>query len=80
MCSFGMGVERTVCAFLEIQLHKLTQPTWSWSLAPFKVLVLGEREATLHTYRKLIDLGFDAMLDDREPGMVSFGSSCGKDS
>lgn len=66
MCSFGMGIERTVAAYLEHYLADDRDLLWSWALAPYKVMIIGgqHREA-LAVYEQLNAAGYEAMIDDR---------------
>lgn len=66
MCSFGLGIERTVAAYLEHYLDDGRDLLWSWSLAPFKVMILGaEHPEAVDLYVRLNAAGYDAMIDDR---------------
>ena len=64
MCSFGMGIERTICAFLE---HRFREPpfVWSWALAPAHVMILGEDAIAAAAYGEADAAGYEAILDDR---------------
>ena len=66
MCSFGMGIERTVAAYLEHYLEDDRDLLWSWALAPYKVMIIGgqHREA-MDLYEQLNAAGYEVMIDDR---------------
>jgi prolyl-tRNA synthetase len=66
MCSFGLGIERTVAAYIEHYLEDDKDLLWSWALAPYKVLVLGsESGAATDLYSHLNDAGYETMIEDR---------------
>jgi prolyl-tRNA synthetase len=67
MCSFGLGIERTVAAYLERYLEDGKDLLWSWSLAPYKVMILGvEHPPADDLYEKLNAAGYETMIDDRK--------------
>lgn len=67
MCSFGLGIERTVAAYLEHYLEDGRDLLWSWALAPYKVMILGaEHSEAMELYERLSAAGYDAMIDDRK--------------
>ena len=66
MCSFGMGIERTAVAFIESYLRNGKDLLWSWALAPFKVMILGQSPYTTKLYRQLTESGYDTLLEDRD--------------
>lgn len=71
MCSFGLGIERTVAAYLERYLESGRDLLWSWALAPYKVLVLGGGQpAAEELYARLGAASLDPMINDR--GGMSF--------
>ena len=76
MGCYGLGVGRTVAAAIE-QSHDADGIIWPMPIAPFEVVVtqIGKEENVRVTaeeiYRKLLDAGVDAILDDRDerPGV-----------
>lgn len=67
MCSFGLGVERTVAAYLERYLEDDKDLLWSWALAPYKVMILGAEHAeATELYLQLNGAGYETMIDDRK--------------
>jgi prolyl-tRNA synthetase len=66
MCSFGMGIERTAAAYIEKYLQESRDLVWSWSLAPFPIVVLGARHKDAwRAYEQLLDTGYDVLIEDR---------------
>lgn len=66
MCSFGMGIERTAAAYVEAMASRRSEFTWSWALAPFKVVILGDMCPEMSAaYNDLSTEGIDTLLDDR---------------
>ena len=76
MGCYGLGIGRTVAAAIE-QSHDNDGIIWPMPIAPFEVVVtqIGREDNVRATaedvYRKLIDAGIDALLDDRDerPGV-----------
>jgi prolyl-tRNA synthetase len=77
MGCYGIGIGRTVAAAIE-QNHDASGMALPMPLAPFQVLVLMVnpkdkeiREASEKLYRKLLGLGLEVLLDDRDerPGI-----------
>jgi prolyl-tRNA synthetase len=76
MGCYGLGIGRTVAAAIE-QSHDDDGIIWPMPIAPFEAVVtqLGREENVRamaeDVYRKLIDAGVDALLDDRDerPGV-----------
>src|SRR5438270_1182584 len=76
MGCYGLGIGRTVAAAIE-QSHDENGIIWPVPIAPFEVVVTqvgredNVREMAEDVYRKLIDAGIDAFLDDRDerPGV-----------
>ncbi len=77
MGSYGIGVERILCAAIELYHDKdgIVMPP---SIAPFTVAVTpvnftdpGQKEASERIYRECLAAGIDAVLDDRDerPGV-----------
>jgi prolyl-tRNA synthetase len=77
MGSYGIGIERILCAAIELYHDKdgMIMPA---SIAPFQVVVTpanngdaAQGEAARRIYRGCLDLGMDALLDDRDerPGV-----------
>lgn len=69
MCSFGMGIERTVAAYIETYLAPRTRTgemIWCWALAPFQIMILGTRPEAFETYRMLKGKGYRVLIDDRD--------------
>ncbi|MEE9494402.1 MAG: proline--tRNA ligase [Gammaproteobacteria bacterium] len=79
MGCYGIGVTRVVAAAIE-QHHDSKGICWPDTLAPFQVAVLGMnrkksqrvRETCDQVYQSLLDVGINAILDDREvrPGVM----------
>ena len=72
MGSYGIGVERILCAAIELYHDKdgISMPA---SIAPFDVVITpvnladdGQREAAEKLYEEAKKLGLDALLDDRD--------------
>ncbi len=77
MGCYGWGVSRTMAGVVE-QLHDDQGIIWPKAIAPFQVIVtiVNPREPLLlalgqHVYEKLLNQGFEVLLDDR---IVSPGS------
>jgi prolyl-tRNA synthetase len=76
MGCYGLGIGRTVAAAIE-QSHDENGIIWPMPIAPFEVVVtqVGREDNVRATaedvYRKLMDAGIDAFLDDRyeRPGV-----------
>ena len=76
MGCYGLGIGRTVAAAIE-QSHDEAGIIWPIPIAPFEVVVtqIGREDNVRATsedvYRKLLDAGVDAFLDDRDerPGV-----------
>ena len=76
MGCYGLGITRTVAAAIE-QSHDDDGIIWPIPIAPFEVVVtvVGREESVLaaatDAYRKLLDAGIEAVLDDRDerPGV-----------
>lgn len=77
MGSYGIGVERILCAAVELY-HDEDGMALPPSIAPFTALVTPvniadetQRETALAIYKRLLELGVDALIDDREerPGV-----------
>jgi prolyl-tRNA synthetase len=76
MGCYGLGIGRTVAAAVE-QSHDEDGIIWPLPIAPFEVVVtqVGKEDNVRATaeevYRKLLDAGIDAILDDRDerPGV-----------
>lgn len=69
MCSFGMGVERTVAAYIETYLKLRTRTgemIWCWALAPFQIMILGARPEAFELYRLLKGNGYRVLINDRD--------------
>ena len=77
MGSYGIGIERILCAAVELynDANGMALPA---AIAPFEVVVtpvnIGDakqREAAEQIYRECLALGLDALLDDRDerPGV-----------
>jgi prolyl-tRNA synthetase len=71
MGCYGIGVERAMAAVIEVH-HDAKGITWPASIAPFDVVVTVAQqndEAVAETgeqvYRRLLDVGVDAIIDDR---------------
>lgn len=71
MCSFGMGIERTVSSFIENYYKSDKDLQWSWALSPFKVMILGNNEDSKDLYFNLKEKNYEPIIDDRET--LSFG-------
>lgn len=79
MGCYGIGISRIAAAAIE-QNHDPRGIIWPRTLAPFELVIcpigLGKsetiRNAALDLYRQLMDLGIDAILDDRDirPGIM----------
>ena len=72
MGCYGIGVGRTAAAAIE-QNHDDSGIIWPVALAPFEAAVLplqaqdeAVMAAAVKLYRELLDLGVDALLDDRD--------------
>jgi prolyl-tRNA synthetase len=72
MGTYGIGTGRTVAAAVE-QNHDENGIIWPMPLAPFQVTILplqfhdeAVNKAAEDLYTSLLDLGVDALLDDRE--------------
>jgi prolyl-tRNA synthetase len=76
MGCYGLGIGRTVAAAIE-QSHDDAGIIWPIPIAPFEVVVTqvgredNVRAMAEDVYRKLLDAGLDALLDDRDerPGV-----------
>jgi prolyl-tRNA synthetase len=77
MGSYGIGIERILSACVE-QNHDKDGMILPPSIAPFTVVITpvnigdqAQREAAMAIYRECLDLGMDAILDDRDerPGV-----------
>ncbi len=77
MGSYGIGIERILCAAIELY-HDKDGMILPASIAPFQVVVTpannadaAQAEAARRIYRGCLDLGLDALLDDRDerPGV-----------
>jgi prolyl-tRNA synthetase len=77
MGSYGIGIERILSAAIELY-HDTDGMILPVSIAPFTVVITpannsdeGQMEAALSIYRKCLELGLDALLDDRDerPGV-----------
>jgi prolyl-tRNA synthetase len=77
MGSYGIGIERILCAAIELYHDKdgMAMPA---TIAPFTVVVTpvnysdgALRQAAEQIYQACLDLGMDALLDDRDerPGV-----------
>jgi prolyl-tRNA synthetase len=69
MCSFGMGIERTAAAYIERYMKRGDRDaelSWSWQLAPFQIMVIGELNRSLDAYTTLVSAGYDVLIDDRD--------------
>jgi prolyl-tRNA synthetase len=77
MGSYGIGVERVLCAAVELynDADGISMPA---AIAPFEVVVTpvnlgdaGQKQAALDLYAQLKAIGIDAVLDDRDerPGV-----------
>jgi prolyl-tRNA synthetase len=77
MGSYGIGIERILCAAIEL-FHDKDGMILPAAVAPFQVVITPannsdatQREAALSVYRSCLALGIDALLDDRDerPGV-----------
>jgi prolyl-tRNA synthetase len=77
MGSYGIGIERILCAAIELD-HDKDGMILPASIAPFQVVITpannsdaAQREAASGIYRAALALGMDALLDDRDerPGV-----------
>jgi len=71
MGSYGIGVERAMAAVIEVH-HDAKGIIWPAAVAPFDVVVTVAQqndeavaEAGEQVYRRLLDAGIDAIIDDR---------------
>ena len=71
MGCYGIGVERAMAAVIEVH-HDAKGITWPAAIAPFDVVVTVAQqndeavaEAGEQVYRRLLDAGVDAIIDDR---------------
>jgi len=77
MGSYGIGIERILTAAIELY-HDKDGMALPLTIAPFTVVVTpvnysdeGQRQAASNIYQSLLDLGIDALIDDRDerPGV-----------
>jgi prolyl-tRNA synthetase len=77
MGSYGIGIERILCAAIELY-HDKDGMILPPAIAPFQVVITpanladaAQAEAARQIYRGCLDLGMDAVLDDRDerPGV-----------
>jgi prolyl-tRNA synthetase len=77
MGSYGIGVERILCAAIEL-FHDESGMSMPASIAPFQVVITpvyysdpAQKEAAEQLYKECKALGIDALLDDRDerPGV-----------
>lgn len=77
MGSYGIGIERILCAAIELY-HDKDGMILPAAIAPFQVVVTpannsdaAQKEAADRVYRECVALGLDALLDDRDerPGV-----------
>jgi len=77
MGSYGIGIERILCAAVEL-FHDQDGMILPAAIAPFHVVITpannsdeAQRAAAHRIYRECLDLGLDALLDDRDerPGV-----------
>jgi prolyl-tRNA synthetase len=77
MGSYGIGIERILCAAIELY-HDRDGMSLPAAIAPFTVIVTpvnfndtAQREAAERIHRECLDKGLDALLDDRDerPGV-----------
>ena len=77
MGSYGIGIERILCAAIELY-HDKDGMILPAAIAPFQVVVTpanngdaAQSETARQIYRACLDLGMDALLDDRDerPGV-----------
>jgi prolyl-tRNA synthetase len=77
MGSYGIGIERILCAAIEL-FHDKDGMILPASIAPFQVVVTpannsdaAQRDAAQQIYQNCLKLGLDALLDDRDerPGV-----------
>jgi len=77
MGSYGIGIERILCAAIELY-HDKDGMILPAAIAPFTVVITpanisdaAQAEAARQIYRSCLDLGMDALLDDRDerPGV-----------
>lgn len=71
MCSFGLGIERTIAAYVEVFHEPNKDLLWSWALAPFKIMILGNDTNADMLYNQLLGTEFEPIIDDRDD--VFFG-------
>jgi prolyl-tRNA synthetase len=71
MGCYGIGVERAMAAVIEVH-HDAKGITWPAAIAPFEVVVTVAQQndeavaqAGEQVYRRLLDAGVDAIIDDR---------------
>ena len=71
MCSFGMGIERSVAAYVEhyFRAGEKDQVLWSWALSPFQVMILGSSDSCIAAYGELRKT-WRVLIDDRD---IRFG-------
>ena len=71
MCSYGMGIERTVAAYVEtyFKATEKDQVKWSWELSPFQIMVLGRTDTAFAAYTELRKQ-MRVLIDDRD---IRFG-------
>jgi prolyl-tRNA synthetase len=77
MGSYGIGIERILCAAIELY-HDKDGMILPPAIAPFQVVITpanmadaAQADAARRIYRSALDLGLDAVLDDRDerPGV-----------
>jgi hypothetical protein len=68
MCSYGLGIERTLAAYVENYYRADAKDPlqWSWALSPFQVMILGHSAAAFDAYRDLRAAGHRTLIDDRD--------------
>jgi prolyl-tRNA synthetase len=71
MCSFGLGVERTIAALLEVGLTRGPQFSWPWSIAPYHVNIIvasptAHLDAATAFANELDMVGIRTIVDDRD--------------
>ena len=71
MGCYGVGIDRTMASVIE-QSHDEYGPIWPMSIAPYHVHICAinikkdeVREASEALYRELLDMGLEALFDDR---------------